>query len=350
MNARLWDALGVVRWVSDVTLSDDGGKPRPAGACSAAEFVEALRRFKRWSGLGYRELEKRARSVGEVLPRSTLTAALARDSLPREDLVVAFVRTCGGDEEELRQWVETRRRIAAAGPGADTPDPSSPGHIVAPAAHHQFRAALAPIAIHLSSRPVRTLVAAVVMAIAASAVLVAVRGPGKVDQTIGTGAATPAAPTVPVTPAYGICDHDSKHWIGAYLGTNSGPVSRYIEVVKTPVGESGRAGLYNPLTEQFVPQTGWMNVHSSEWYRGWIYEEGSLVRYYTVGYASLVSGYGPAVWATQLIPAENATPFIPGAPIARWGTWNLLTNRFYPSSDWTATDNAPCRIRPTRTP
>jgi hypothetical protein len=81
-----------------------------------AEFVVALRRLKNWSGMGFRLLQRRAAQLGLILPRSTITAVFSRDSLPREDLVVALVRTCGGDQEEVDRWVAVRRRIAAATP------------------------------------------------------------------------------------------------------------------------------------------------------------------------------------------------------------------------------------------
>lgn len=92
----------------------DADRPDPARADTPTEFIEALQRLKRWSGLGYRQLEKRAIAIGESLPRSTLTAALTRDTLPREDLVAALVRTCGCDDDEVKRWVNARRRIAAA--------------------------------------------------------------------------------------------------------------------------------------------------------------------------------------------------------------------------------------------
>jgi hypothetical protein len=100
--------------VTDTADPGDAGKPDPSGAGTAGEFVEALRRLKRWTGMGYRQLTKRATTAGQVLPRSTLTVALNRGTLPREDLVAAFVRTCGCDEAEVAAWVNARRRIAAA--------------------------------------------------------------------------------------------------------------------------------------------------------------------------------------------------------------------------------------------
>jgi hypothetical protein len=59
-------------------------------------------------------LEKQANAADDSLPRSSITAALARDALPREDLVAALVRACGCADATER-WVATRRRIAGAG-------------------------------------------------------------------------------------------------------------------------------------------------------------------------------------------------------------------------------------------
>jgi hypothetical protein len=107
-------------------LADASGRPDPTQVSSPAEFVEAMRRLKRWTGWGYRRLEKRAAAAGQVLPRSTLTVALTRPTLPREDLVAAYVRACGCDEDEAARWVAARRRIAAA------PAPASPTPLAEP--------------------------------------------------------------------------------------------------------------------------------------------------------------------------------------------------------------------------
>ncbi len=42
--------------------------------------------------------------------------------LPGEDLVIALVRACGGDQDEAQRWAAARRRIAAATP----PSPAAP--------------------------------------------------------------------------------------------------------------------------------------------------------------------------------------------------------------------------------
>ncbi len=88
--------------------------PDPGEADTAAEFLEALRQLKDWTGMGFRRLERRAAVAGHVLPRSTIAAALRRDTLPRADLVVAFVYACGFGRDEADRWAAAHRRIAAA--------------------------------------------------------------------------------------------------------------------------------------------------------------------------------------------------------------------------------------------
>ncbi|WP_329095943.1 hypothetical protein OG979_14090 [Actinomadura citrea] len=89
--------------------------PSPDVATDEAEFIAALRRLKAWSGLSYRQLERRAAAAGRVLPYSTASTALGRKSLPREELLVAFVLACGLDDDEAASWVAVRKRIAVGG-------------------------------------------------------------------------------------------------------------------------------------------------------------------------------------------------------------------------------------------
>ncbi|MEU1674673.1 XRE family transcriptional regulator [Streptomyces roseifaciens] len=84
-------------------------------ARDAGEFTDRMRRLKERSGLTYRELEQRAQDRGEALPRSTLSDVLQRQSLPRPELLVAFLHVCGvEDEREIEAWLETRSRIEGA--------------------------------------------------------------------------------------------------------------------------------------------------------------------------------------------------------------------------------------------
>ncbi|MFD4814563.1 hypothetical protein [Streptomyces sp. NPDC058418] len=69
----------------------ESGPAQPRGADTPAQFVAVMRQLRQWAHLSYRELEKRAEAVGEVLPRATLAGVLNRQELPREELLAAAV-------------------------------------------------------------------------------------------------------------------------------------------------------------------------------------------------------------------------------------------------------------------
>lgn len=87
--------------------------PAPAPTASdEAAFVADLRRLKTWSGRSFRQLERRATAAGDTLPYSTAATMLGKNRLPREELVAAFVRACGLDEDAVSAWLTTRASIA----------------------------------------------------------------------------------------------------------------------------------------------------------------------------------------------------------------------------------------------
>ncbi|WP_225799204.1 helix-turn-helix transcriptional regulator [Streptomyces sp. NK15101] len=86
--------------------------PDPREARNPAEFLARLQALKDWSGLTYRELSARAETRGDVLPRSTVANMLARPTLPREELLTAFVRACGVEDGEAEAWRTVRRELA----------------------------------------------------------------------------------------------------------------------------------------------------------------------------------------------------------------------------------------------
>ncbi|MEW1588050.1 helix-turn-helix domain-containing protein [Micromonospora vinacea] len=88
------------------------GELRPDDASHPAEFVELLRQLKDRSGFTYRQLEQRAAAAGDVLARSTAADILRRSTLPRPEVLAAFVTACGaGDQVET--WLRARHRLAA---------------------------------------------------------------------------------------------------------------------------------------------------------------------------------------------------------------------------------------------
>jgi len=105
-------------------LDEAGSPPDPANAATAAEYVAALARLRRWSGLTYRQL---AAKTGGALPPSTMAGVLGRTTLPREDFVVAFVTACGLDEAQIDRWVRARRNLAAGVAGESAPVARKPG-------------------------------------------------------------------------------------------------------------------------------------------------------------------------------------------------------------------------------
>lgn len=86
--------------------------PSPTAADDDAAFIAELRRLKTWSGLSFRQLERRAAAGGDTLPASTAATMLGRNRLPREELVVTFVQACGLSGQEVLPWLTTRAMIA----------------------------------------------------------------------------------------------------------------------------------------------------------------------------------------------------------------------------------------------
>lgn len=101
------------------------GELSPYEARDAAGFVASMQRLKERAGLTYRELEERAAHNGEVLARSTLADILRRTSLPRPEVLAAFVRACG-DGQRVDVWLDARDRLAADTAAAAVPS-AAPG-------------------------------------------------------------------------------------------------------------------------------------------------------------------------------------------------------------------------------
>jgi len=357
----------------DANVSGDTGRPDPAEATTPAEFVEAMRGLKRWTGRGFRELEKRAAAGGHVLPRSTVTVALARDSLPRAELVAACAHACGCDEEETARWVTARRRVAAAGAPAPAALPETVP--VAPPRPARGRVrrlvpglvALAAVATVLtfllgsagrddsrrggnhavptsppgtsghgtpSRDPVRASSPAAVPA--STSVPTTAAEPGHV---VPAAAETPAPPEPPGTedppPTHEPpheeppdADHvtiplegqPAVHCPLPYLNTPYGAVAQCTQMS----GGQARIGFYSFVTGEFGPRTDWVAVVEDRWFDGSIAATDG-VEAVARGFAVLDTTYGGGVFATQYRDGE-----------ARWGTISVVTGKFYPSSDrWT---------------
>ncbi len=147
----------------------NGDGPAPYAAQNAAEFIQEMRRLKERSGLTYRQLEEKAAAQGDTLPRSTLANALSGRSLPRPELLAAFVRACGAGDR-VTEWTAARHHLttkAATEPtteaAPDAPPPPGPG---TPSPHPGTRKSLGT-ALRTAPRP-----AVLSAAAAAAAVLV----------------------------------------------------------------------------------------------------------------------------------------------------------------------------------
>ncbi|MEU7024124.1 helix-turn-helix transcriptional regulator [Streptomyces sp. NPDC046203] len=92
--------------------------PGARGARSPAEFVARLQALKDHSGLTYRQLSARAEARGDVLPRSAVADMLARSTVPRAELLAAFLRACGVPPEAAAEWEAIRRDVALRARGA----------------------------------------------------------------------------------------------------------------------------------------------------------------------------------------------------------------------------------------
>ncbi|GAA4204348.1 hypothetical protein GCM10022252_63350 [Streptosporangium oxazolinicum] len=97
--------------------------PSPAGATDTATFMAELRRLKTRSGLSFRQLDRRAAAGGDTLPYSTASTMLGKDRLPREELLIAFVKACGLDGDDLQAWRASYAQIAH-GPAAASSTPA----------------------------------------------------------------------------------------------------------------------------------------------------------------------------------------------------------------------------------
>ncbi|NBH04088.1 response regulator, partial [Amycolatopsis sp. SID8362] len=86
--------------------------PDPREAADAAQFVAAMRTLRARTDLSYRVIERRAAKAGTSLPSSTVSGALSRDTLPRADLLAAFIRACGGDDATVGRWLVARADLA----------------------------------------------------------------------------------------------------------------------------------------------------------------------------------------------------------------------------------------------
>jgi hypothetical protein len=88
-------------------------RPDPREARTPAELMEALRRFRQWSGNPpFRRIWRRADQRAAV---STMCTVLRSNTLPdRLDVIDAIVEGCGGTEEDRRRFATAWRELTLA--------------------------------------------------------------------------------------------------------------------------------------------------------------------------------------------------------------------------------------------
>lgn len=118
-----------------------------------------MRELKNRSGLTLRQMEERATAHGDVLARSTVADLLRRQTLPRPELLGAFVRACGG-QDRLDDWMGAYERLVREATVTEHP---SPGNAVADTS--------APGAAPAAGRKTGVLAVAIVLAAVATAVV-----------------------------------------------------------------------------------------------------------------------------------------------------------------------------------
>ncbi|GIE28414.1 hypothetical protein Ait01nite_014590 [Actinoplanes italicus] len=170
------------------------------------EFLAALKRLKDQSGHTFRQLETIAARNQDLLPRSTVADVLRRQTLPRADLVAAFVRACAG-QEHVEAWVQARNRLAEAGPP------------ITETSHSSRTPARVPLRAGASWRKLRGIVvlsAAVLVAGASVAVLAADREVDAEGMRPSIETSSPAAGTSRTLPVDGW-----YHIVPAHIGDQS---------------------------------------------------------------------------------------------------------------------------------
>ncbi|MFE7571786.1 helix-turn-helix domain-containing protein [Streptomyces sp. NPDC057539] len=180
-------------------MANQGDLP-PRGVRDAVEFVGLMRQLKERSGLTYRQLEDRAAEFGEVLARSTLADVLGGKTLPRPELLAAFVRACGdGDRVAvwLQAWCEISGRPEQRAQQGPLVQPETPSTATEPP--RAVPAMEPPRAVPRAARtgpfPVRLLAAATIVCAAlaaATAWALASSGEPPTEETEGARSARPA--------------------------------------------------------------------------------------------------------------------------------------------------------------
>ena len=80
--------------------------PDPAEASTVAEYLDALKAIREWSGMTYRQIDEITRHYPRRVVASTLCSALKRGTLPSRDLVANFLRALNLGDLTQHEWLE----------------------------------------------------------------------------------------------------------------------------------------------------------------------------------------------------------------------------------------------------
>jgi transcriptional regulator with XRE-family HTH domain len=80
--------------------------PDPTEATTPAEFNDALKRLREWSGHTFRDIAKITKDYPRPAPASTLCNAFARGTLPARDLIESFLRAVDVDDTGQATWLQ----------------------------------------------------------------------------------------------------------------------------------------------------------------------------------------------------------------------------------------------------
>jgi hypothetical protein len=98
--------------------------PDPTEATTPAEYNDALKRLREWSGHTFRDIEDITSEEGYPLrraPASTLCNAFQRGTLPTRDLVKSFLRAVEVSDDAQDMWLEVWQALHEGRPVRPTP-------------------------------------------------------------------------------------------------------------------------------------------------------------------------------------------------------------------------------------
>jgi hypothetical protein len=90
--------------------------PNPARVSTEAEYVEALKRLREWSGMSFRDLQRVTADYARPLKASTMCAALRKATVPPPEFVESLVRAIGLPDADQIVWLKVRTALAEGQP------------------------------------------------------------------------------------------------------------------------------------------------------------------------------------------------------------------------------------------